>query len=288
MFIVARIGIGRILIVLALLTLALAGRAAQAAPSRQTAAVKVVDFGFEPKNLTVAAGTTITWTNTGQRPHTATSTTAGVFDTGRIDPGASKSATLNTAGTFNYVCQFHENMVGQIVVTAAQAQPAPAPNTPAAPAAPSGSLTAKNQAVSGDSITVQQVQSSVDGWIAVHMDDAGKPGKVVGFAPVKAGASSNVRVTLNPAPKAGDKFWPMLHVDVGEKGKYEFPGADAPVVANGMPVMMEITMLAGASTALPATGAGSGLIPLLAGIALLALLGGLAFTRILRRRTSLQ
>ena len=113
----------------------------------------------------------------------------------------------------------------------------------------------------------------------MHKDNGGTPGKVVGCAPVKAATISTGRVTLNPAPKAGDKFWPMLHVDVGEKGKDEFPGADAPVVANGMPVMMDITILVGASTALPNTGAGNGLIALLAGAALLLRRGGLARTR---------
>jgi plastocyanin len=47
---------------------------------------KIVDFDFSPGQLTVQAGTTVTWTNTGQRPHTATDR-GGTFDTRPIAPG---------------------------------------------------------------------------------------------------------------------------------------------------------------------------------------------------------
>jgi plastocyanin len=50
-------------------------------------AAKIVDFDYSPGELTVAAGTTVTWTNTGSRPHTATDR-GGTFDTKPIAPGA--------------------------------------------------------------------------------------------------------------------------------------------------------------------------------------------------------
>ncbi len=287
MSLVARIGVARILTAMALLTLSLVGRAAQAAPAQQAGmTVQILDYKFEPKTLTVPVGTKVTWQNSGKVPHTATSDT-GVFDIGNLDAGASGSFTFNTAGTYPYYCKYHGNkggagMSGTIVVTAAQT--APQPTTAPAGSAPTGSLKANNQPVSGDAITVAEVTSSAGGWVAVHVDDNGKPGKVVGFAPVKAGTSSNVKVTLNPAPKAGDKYWPMLHVDAGVKGTYEFPGADVPVIVNGQVVMMEINITGGVPASLPNTGIDNSAISLLAGIALVALAAGLSLSRGARKR----
>jgi plastocyanin len=48
--------------------------------------------------------------------HTATSTKAGVFDSGTIVTGKSWKNTFKTAGEFAYVCQFHPTMKGTIVV----------------------------------------------------------------------------------------------------------------------------------------------------------------------------
>lgn len=278
-------GIGRMLAVVALVTLTVAGRATQAAPARQATSVNIVDYNFNPQSITVAAGSTITFTNTGKATHTASSTT-GAFDTGRLSAGQSKSATLNTAGTYAYVCQIHESMTGTIVVTAAQTQASPTPAASAAPAAPTGSLQAKDQPAAGNSITVDSVTAGQDSWVAVHADNGGKPGGVVGQTLVKAGASNNVKVTLSAAPKAGDTYWPMLHVDAGAKGTYEFPGVDAPVAANGAPVMMKITILSGAaaptSPTLPNTGANGAGMAWWLGAALVMLLAGLALVS--RRR----
>lgn len=78
--------------------------------------VDVVDFAFEPGTLTVPVGTTVTWTNRGERPHTITADD-GSFDSGRLDPGEEFSFTFDTAGSFTYFCGFHPDMQGEIVVT---------------------------------------------------------------------------------------------------------------------------------------------------------------------------
>jgi plastocyanin len=67
---------------------------------------KIVDFDFSPRRLTVEAGTTLTWSNTGQRPHTATDR-GGTFDTKPIAPGASAKVTLSTPGTYFYFCRIN-------------------------------------------------------------------------------------------------------------------------------------------------------------------------------------
>jgi plastocyanin len=81
--------------------------------------VSVVDFAFDPAALSVPAGTTVTWTNDGERPHTVTAED-GSFDSGRLDPGESFSFTFDQPGTVSYYCGFHPEMQGTIEVTAAE------------------------------------------------------------------------------------------------------------------------------------------------------------------------
>jgi plastocyanin len=80
-------------------------------------AVSIKGFAFNPKSLTVAAGTTVVWTNNDKVAHTSTSDT-GIWDSGHIQPGKTFSHTFATAGTFSYHCNIHPSMKGSIVVTA--------------------------------------------------------------------------------------------------------------------------------------------------------------------------
>src|SRR5262245_53872359 len=70
---------------------------------------------FTPDNLEIAAGTTVTWTNTDSVAHTSTSNANG-WDSGIISPGRQFSFTYQTAGTFPYHCAIHPGMVGTVVV----------------------------------------------------------------------------------------------------------------------------------------------------------------------------
>src|SRR5215213_1477550 len=85
--------------------------------------VSVVDFAFEPGTVSVPAVATVTWTNTGSRPHTVTADD-GSFDSGRLDPGEQFSQTFDQPGTYTYHCGFHPDMQGSIVVTEAPEQAA--------------------------------------------------------------------------------------------------------------------------------------------------------------------
>lgn len=80
------------------------------------ALVRVVDNAFEPGTLTVAPGTTVTWTNEGNDSHTVTADD-GSFDSARLDPGESFSVTFDAPGTFGYHCSFHPGMTATIVVS---------------------------------------------------------------------------------------------------------------------------------------------------------------------------
>lgn len=76
-------------------------------------------FTFDPTLLSVDRGATVTWTNTDMIQHTVTSgepgTPTGKFDK-TVDAGGTFSFTFADAGTFDFFCNFHRSMVGQIQV----------------------------------------------------------------------------------------------------------------------------------------------------------------------------
>jgi len=71
--------------------------------------------GFIPSDLTVVAGTTVTWMNTDSVAHTSTSDANG-WNSGIVSPGGQFSFAFPTAGTFSYHCAIHPGMVGTVVV----------------------------------------------------------------------------------------------------------------------------------------------------------------------------
>jgi plastocyanin len=70
---------------------------------------------FSPGTITIAAGTTIKWTNKDGVNHTVTSD-SGLFDSGSFGNGGTFSRQFNTAGTFPYHCTIHSGMLGTVIV----------------------------------------------------------------------------------------------------------------------------------------------------------------------------
>ena len=84
-------------------------------PSAANVAVKIDNFVFGPQAITVPVGTTVTWTNSDDIPHTAVSTD-GVFKSKVMDTDEKFSYTFAKAGTYSYYCSVHPKMTGQVVV----------------------------------------------------------------------------------------------------------------------------------------------------------------------------
>ena len=78
--------------------------------------VTIAGFAFDPPELTVAVGSTVTWTNQDGFAHTASSKD-GTFDSGELPNAGTFSFTFDTAGTFAYICNIHPSMSGTVVVT---------------------------------------------------------------------------------------------------------------------------------------------------------------------------
>ena len=84
-------------------------------PSPTNVAVKIDNFVFGPQAITVPVGTTVTWTNSDDIPHTAVSTD-GIFKSKVMDTDEKFSYTFAKAGTYSYYCSVHPKMTGQVVV----------------------------------------------------------------------------------------------------------------------------------------------------------------------------
>jgi amicyanin len=77
--------------------------------------VKIDNFTFGPAEVTVTAGTTITWTNRDDIPHTVLSTDKA-FKSTVLDTDQKYSFTFSKPGTFSYFCSIHPTMTGKVVV----------------------------------------------------------------------------------------------------------------------------------------------------------------------------
>jgi plastocyanin len=95
-------------------TTAAAGGGAPAAAG--DGAVSIKGFAFNPGDVTVAKGTTVTWTNNDSATHRIKSGD-GSFDSEDLKNGATFQHTFDTAGTFDYICGIHPSMKGKITVT---------------------------------------------------------------------------------------------------------------------------------------------------------------------------
>ncbi len=84
-------------------------------PAAVPAVIKIDNFSFEPQTLTVPSGTTVTWTNQDDIPHTAASTD-GIFKSKVMDTDEKFSYTFTKAGTYPYYCTIHPKMTGKVVV----------------------------------------------------------------------------------------------------------------------------------------------------------------------------
>lgn len=77
--------------------------------------VFIQGMAFVPATISVAAGTTVTWTNKDAIAHTVTSAT-GLFNSGTVNPGKSFTFTFPTAGSYSYYCSIHPSMLGTVKV----------------------------------------------------------------------------------------------------------------------------------------------------------------------------
>ena len=97
------------------------------------------------------------------------------------------------------------------------------------------SVTVHAQEVIKGTITIAEAVAQERGWIAVHADDAGSFGPIIGQASLKAGVTTGLIVRID-VDVATETLYAMLHIDGGVFDVFEFPGQDLPVRKDGEPI----------------------------------------------------
>ena len=97
----------------------------------------------------------------------------------------------------------------------------------------------------GSTVTVGEIVAPASAWVVVQQQQGGRPGRVLGFAPVPAGLSADLPVRLDPGSPSED-FFVSLFADSGVDGRFEFDpqsafdSADQPYYVNGTPVTTRV------------------------------------------------
>jgi amicyanin len=96
------------------LVIACNGHTAAASTPGPTA-IKIDNFSFSPPTITVAAGTTVEWTNKDDIPHNVVSSDQA-FKSKVLDTDQKFSYTFTKAGTYEYFCSLHPRMKATVIV----------------------------------------------------------------------------------------------------------------------------------------------------------------------------
>jgi plastocyanin len=88
----------------------------RAADAPKPPEVNIDNFSFSPATITVKAGTTVTWTNRDDIPHTVVADDKQSFKSKVLDTGEKFTFTATKPGTYGYFCSIHPKMTGTLVV----------------------------------------------------------------------------------------------------------------------------------------------------------------------------
>jgi len=88
---------------------------ARHAPAATPPTVGIKQFTYAPSTLTVPVGTTVTWVNHDEEPHTVTSATGAFASSGLVNED-SFAQTFTKPGTYQYFCALHPHMKATVIV----------------------------------------------------------------------------------------------------------------------------------------------------------------------------
>lgn len=89
--------------------------AASAVDNSSPVTIAIDNFSFTPQEIKVKAGTTITWMNRDDIPHTVVSSDQA-FKSKALDTDDKFTTTLTKPGTYSYFCSIHPKMQGKVIV----------------------------------------------------------------------------------------------------------------------------------------------------------------------------
>lgn len=86
-------------------------------PPPGASTVAIQNFAYVPPTLSVASGTTVTWTNQDDVSHTVSAQNGTTFESGALAKGATFQFTAGAPGTYTYFCRIHPFMKATLTVT---------------------------------------------------------------------------------------------------------------------------------------------------------------------------
>ena len=86
------------------------------APIPQTVTVSITDGEFDPRQVEVAVGGSVTWVNDDGTPHLLVSMTPNVIHSPLIGKAGSYTRSFDVPGEYRYYCNIHNSMKGVVVV----------------------------------------------------------------------------------------------------------------------------------------------------------------------------
>lgn len=93
-------------------------------------------------------------------------------------------------------------------------------------------LTVSDQVIQDQQVTIESVTAVATSWLVIQTETNGVPGPVIGYTKINKGENKNVSVKIDTV-KSTPKLYAMIHEDSGEKGKFDFPNNDMPLIYNG-------------------------------------------------------
>ena len=85
-------------------------------PTSSNVTVNIKNFVFNPATITIKPGTRVTWVNNDSVPHTVTSDSGSLLNSGTLAPGQSFSFSFSSVTSVNYHCALHPAMKGTVIV----------------------------------------------------------------------------------------------------------------------------------------------------------------------------
>ncbi len=104
------------------------------------------------------------------------------------------------------------------------------------------SISVSNQTLKDDSqIIIEKASIGDNGWIVIHQSNDGQPGPIIGYTSLLKGSDTNIKITIDKN-NISPYLIAELHYDRGEKGVFEFPGTDGPVIKDQQVIMKEFSL----------------------------------------------
>lgn len=102
-------------------------------------------------------------------------------------------------------------------------------------------ISVSNQPLKDGQLTINWASIDDDGWLAIHKKQNGQPEAVVGYTSLFKDKTKTIKIAIDKS-NLSPSLIAMLHYDRGEKGIFEFPGADGPIIKNKEVVMKEFNI----------------------------------------------